>query len=88
MEMYRIVAHKRAANYLSGLSAPDKQRLKQALAGLAADPFGASDVKPMAGQWAGYYRMRQGNKRILYWVDRENSVVYIDHIGPRGDVYK
>ena len=42
----------------------------------------------MAGQWAGYYRVRQGNKRILFWVDRENCVVYVDHIGPRGDIYK
>lgn len=86
--MYRIVVHKRAANYLRGLPGPEKERLKQALAALATDPFGISDVKLMAGQWAGYYRMRQGSKRILFWVDRENSTLYVDHIGPRGDVYK
>ena len=86
--MYRIVVHKRAANYLRGLPAPDKERLKQAIAALAADPFGVSDVKPMSWQWAGYYRVRQGNKRILFWVDRESRIVYVDHIGPRGDVYK
>ena len=86
--MYRIVVHKRAANYLRGLSAPERERLKLALAALATDPSGISDVKAMAGQWAGYFRMRQGNKRILFWIDRENSIVYVDHIGPRGDVYK
>ncbi len=86
--VYRIVVHKRAANYLRGLPAPNKERLKQAIASLAADPFGVSDVKPMAGQWAGYYRVRQGNQRILFWVDRESRIVYVDHIGLRGDVYK
>jgi mRNA interferase RelE/StbE len=86
--MYRIIVHKRAANYLRSLPAPEKERLKNALAALAADPFGAPDIKPMVGQWAGYHRMRQGNKRILFSVDRENRIVYVDHIGPRGDIYK
>ena len=86
--MYRVVVHKRAANYLRNLPVPEKERLKNALAALAADPFGALDIKPMAGQWAGYLRMRQGNKRILFWVDRESRIVYVDHIGPRGDIYK
>lgn len=86
--MYRIVVHKRAATYLRSLPAPDKERLKNAIAVLANDPFTANDVKPMAGQWAGYHRLRQGNKRILFQVDREHRIVYVDHIGARGDIYK
>lgn len=86
--MYRIVVHKRAATCLRSLPAPDKERLKNALAVLANDPFTANDVKPMTGQWAGYHRLRQGNRRIVFQVDRDNRIVYIDHIGARGDVYK
>ena len=52
------------------------------------DPFGLSNVKNMAGDWAGYQRVRVGSTRIIFWVDKDKKIVYVDHIGPRGDVYK
>jgi mRNA interferase RelE/StbE len=45
-------------------------------------------VKPMAGEWAGYFRLRHGNLRIIYFHDKGNDTVVVAHIGPRGDVYK
>jgi len=42
----------------------------------------------MAGEWGGYHRIRAGKLRIIYWFDEKGDVVYVDHIGPRGDVYK
>ena len=42
----------------------------------------------MKGEWQGYYRIRVRDMRIIYWVDEENLVVYVDYIGPRGDIYK
>lgn len=42
----------------------------------------------MVGDWAGYRRVRVGNVRIIFWVDELKNIVYVDHIGPRGDVYK
>jgi len=85
---YRVVVHRRAANYLKSLPLVEKERLKNTIAQLSIDPFGSPGVKPMAGQWAGYYRIRIGDKRILYWLDRQDKVVFVDHIGPRGDIYK
>jgi mRNA interferase RelE/StbE len=29
-----------------------------------------------------------GKLRIIFWFDEKEDVVYVDHIGPRGDVYK
>jgi mRNA interferase RelE/StbE len=45
-------------------------------------------VKPMAGEWAGFFRLRHGDLRVIYILDRAGDSVVIAHIGPRGDVYK
>ena len=42
----------------------------------------------MVGEWAGYSRIRVGNLRVIYWYDEIQNTIYVDHIGPRGDVYK
>jgi len=42
----------------------------------------------MAGQWVGYHRVRAGKIRIIFWFDELEDIVYVDHIGPRGDIYK
>ena len=42
----------------------------------------------MLGKWEGYYRIRIGNVRVIFWIDQQEATIYIDHIGPRGDVYK
>jgi mRNA interferase RelE/StbE len=42
----------------------------------------------MVGEWTGYHRIRVGNLRIIFWYDQSNELIYVDHIGPRGDAYK
>ena len=42
----------------------------------------------MAGEWAGYLRLRHGDLRVIYLHDRAADTLVIAHIGPRGDVYK
>ncbi len=85
--MFRVVVHKRAASYIRRLPREQKERLKKALEELAHDPF-RPGVKAMVGEWRGYYRLRVGNLRVIFWVDRESRTIYVDYIGPRGDVYK
>lgn len=46
------------------------------------------DVKPMAGEWKGYYRVRLGRWRVIFWVDDSLRTIYVDHVGARGDIYK
>jgi mRNA interferase RelE/StbE len=86
--MYRVVVHRQAARYLGRLPAPQKERIKKALSQLALDPFNNADVKAMMGPWTGYNRLRIGNERIIFWIDKTEKVIYVDHIGPRGDIYK
>ena len=58
------------------------------LARLAENPTTYPGVVAMAGEWTGYCRIRVGDLRVIFWYDRQDDVVYVDHIGPRGDVYK
>lgn len=65
-----------------------KAQLKTKLERLAQNPGATPGVKPMAGDWAGFYRMRHGDLRVIYMHDRNTDTIVIAHIGPRGDVYK
>jgi mRNA interferase RelE/StbE len=84
----KVVVHRRAARYLQRLPPQEKQRIQAALRELASDPLKHPAVKAMLGAWAGYHRLRVGGTRIIFQVVTEKATVYVDHIGPRGDVYK
>ncbi len=86
--MYRVVVHRRAARYLQRLPRSQRERIQSLLRDLALEPIRSPNVKPMVGEWMGYYRIRVGDTRIIFWLDTQEMTVYVDHIGPRGDIYK
>jgi len=86
--MYKTVLHRRAVQYLKKLSVSQQQKIKEILLKLSQNPLEYHGAKNMAGEWAGYKRIRIGDFRIIYWIDKSKSIIYVDHIGPRGDVYK
>jgi mRNA interferase RelE/StbE len=86
--MSEIVLHRRALRYLQRLSRPDQERVRLALTRLAEDTTAYPGVVQMAGEWIGYQRIRIGDLRVIFWYDPEEDIIYVDHIGPRGDVYK
>ena len=86
--MSKVIVHRHAARYLKRLPRPRRERIKDLLKKMETGLTDHPDVKPMFGEWAGYYRLRTGDLRIIFWFDEAGDIVYIDHIGPRGDVYK
>jgi mRNA interferase RelE/StbE len=86
--MPKLVVHRRAARYLERIDARIKAQLVAKLAELAHNSDAMPGVKPMAGEWAGYSRLRHGDLRVIYMYDRAANTLVIAHIGPRGDVYK
>jgi len=86
--MSKVIVHRRAAKYLRRLPKTQKDRVTDHLKRLEEKPLELQGVKAMVGDWAGYYRMRIGDIRIIFWFDREEDIVYVDHIGPRGDIYR
>ena len=86
--MSKVIVHHHAAKYLKSLPKGTKDQIKEILKELENNPLGQSGVKHMVGEWAGYHRIRVGKLRIIFWFDTKEDVVYVDHIGPRGDIYK
>lgn len=86
--MSEVIVHRRALGYLQRLSKPDRDRVRAALARLAENPTVYPGIVHMAGEWTGYQRIRIGELRVIFWCDEQDDIVYVDHIGPRGDVYK
>ena len=84
----KLVVHLPAARYLRRLPADQKARIKNRLQELVADPLAGPDIVAMKGRWAGYHRLRVGNRRVIFFVDDQGQIIYVDHIGTRDDVYK
>lgn len=52
------------------------------------NPYEGSHIKKLKGKLEGKYRYAIGDLRIIYRVNAEERTVFIEAIGPRGDIYK
>ena len=86
--MASVVVHRRALKYIERMDARIKAQLIAKLEALARDPDNAPNVKPMEGDYAGCYRMRHGDLRVIFQWDRQQDTLIVLAIGPRGDIYK
>ena len=85
---YNLKVYKQAAKYYQKL-APDKQRkINNILKNIVEEPFEGTHIKRLKGELAGKYRYNAGDYRIIYSIDKRNKTIYIEAIGPRGDIYK
>jgi mRNA-degrading endonuclease RelE of RelBE toxin-antitoxin system len=66
--MYRVVVHRRAAQYLQRLPRSQRERIQSVLRDVALEPVRRPHVKPMVGEWEGYYRICAGDVRIIFWL--------------------
>lgn len=46
------------------------------------------DIRKLKGEWSGYYRIRKGKLRIIFTIEKENKIIFIERIDYRGEVYK
>ena len=83
---YRITIEPAALRELSKLPIDARQRVVDAISGLAAEPRPAG-VKKLSGSTSSY-RLRVGDYRVLYTIaDRVLSVIVVK-VGNRRDVYR
>ena len=46
------------------------------------------DVKKLKGKWKGYLRIKKGKLRVIFVVDFQARVLYVDRVDFRGRAYK
>lgn len=75
--MSQVVIHRRTVRYLERLSGTDRERIQKAPTRLAEAPDAYPGVIQMAGEWAGYQRIRTGDFRVIFWHDSNVDVIYV-----------
>lgn len=83
---FEVLLKKEAAKYLASLDKPTKNRILLALDGLSKIPP-QGDIAIMQGM-GGFFRLRVGSYRAIFSIDEKEKTIYIQAIGPRGDIYK
>lgn len=46
------------------------------------------DLKKLVGDWDGYYRLRKGDVRIIFAINKQEKALYVEKVDLRGSVYK
>jgi mRNA interferase RelE/StbE len=85
MGSYKIVIKKSAWDELSRIPKKDGARIVERIRSLAADPRPPMCQKLSAGRGL---RIRQGDYRIVYFVDDGNGIIDIKKIGHRREIYR
>lgn len=90
--MRAVVLHRRAARYLSKMPRDCAIQVRDALREVAAlDEISSHpNIKQMGGNMAGWSRLRIESYRAILQITiiEVDDVLYVDAIGPRGDIYK
>ncbi len=83
--MYKVEVRRRAQRVLDKLPKPDFQAVVKAIKDLAEvpRPRGIEKVKS-----TGLWRIRQGDYRIIYNINDDESLVAIVRVGHRREIYK
>lgn len=83
---YRIDYTSTALDHLDRITHAERKRIVKKIEILADNPF-PSGSKLLKG-FSGFYRIRVGDYRVIYSVQRNVITITIAAIGHRGDIYK
>jgi mRNA interferase RelE/StbE len=86
--MYKVVFYRQATRYYNKLDVNTQRRINKAVDEMIQNPFEGPRIKKLKGRLEGKYRYDIGSLRVIYYVDADNKIIYVEAIGPRGDVYK
>lgn len=83
---YKLTYHRSALKFLSKQDKTSQVRISAGLKGLLTIPP-VGDVRLLKG-YDSLYRLRIGDYRIIFMIDHQAKLIYIQAIGNRGDIYK
>ena len=90
MPEFKVIVHRGVYKFLRGLKDKEiKERIKEAILSLEKYPLSlrTMDVEKLEGLER-TFRIRVGEYRIIFHVDKKNDLVYVTHLGKRKSIYK
>ena len=85
---YKLLFLKEAVEEFKKLDKATQRIIKEKLELLAQNPETLkNNIKPLKGQYKGLYRLRVGNYRVIYKIDKEKITILVIRIGHRRDIY-
>jgi len=86
--MFKLEFYKQAAKYYKKVDTKVQKRINKAIEEIIKDPSEGIHIKKLKGRLEGKYRYDIDRLRIIYYIDEDNEIIYVEAIGPRGDVYR
>jgi mRNA interferase RelE/StbE len=84
----QLVYEKPATKALANMQRQVATAIRAELLAIAVDPFAHhANVAPLTGTKAGF-RLRHGDWRVLYRVDRATQTMIVENVKPRGEAYR
>jgi mRNA interferase RelE/StbE len=86
--MYDVLLHPDAQKVYIDADKALAKKIARCLQQLTQTPRSHPNIKALKGDFAGYYRYRIGDYRVIYSVDDQLSRVFVVAIAHRGQVYE
>lgn len=82
---YRLIYHKSAVKFIAKLDKISQEQIANGLKGLLSLPP-EGDIRKLKGH-TGLYRLRIGSFRVIFHINHQERVIFIQAVGNRGDIY-
>jgi mRNA interferase RelE/StbE len=86
--MFEIEFSRKGEKFYSSADDKTARILNRCFETIAKEPFYHANIKKLHGEFEGSYRYRSGSLRIIYSVDEEEKIIYIEVITDRGRSYR
>jgi mRNA interferase RelE/StbE len=85
--VYKVIFTMQAARALIKMPHITAELIREKLIRIAADPFASiPNAKKLHGRSG--YRLRVGDWRVIYEINKEEIIILVLKIAPKGEVYK
>jgi mRNA interferase RelE/StbE len=86
--MYSVELSREAQRFYDRTDKPVARKLARCFETLEKNPRQGNNIKPLKGPFAGSYRYRVGDLRVVYTINDATVTVFIITIAKRSDVYE
>lgn len=86
--MYEVLLHPDAQNVYANADKALAKNIARCLQQLEQTPRSHPNIKALKGNFAGYYRYRIGDYRVIYSVEDEVVRVFVIAIAHRSEAYE